>query len=646
MTLPSPDGTAGVAPDAAALVGVALPKRAHLVRRLLKDPTAVVSIVLLIVIAAASFAAPLLTSADPAAPSLANTLGPPAPGHPLGFDGVGRDIFARLLYGGQVSLIGALIAVLVAVAIGVPSGLLAGYAKGAFDAVASWTANLTMAIPAIVILLVVMTALGASTSTAMIVFGVLMSPGVFRLVRASVVAVREELYVDAARVSGLSDARIMRRHILPVVAAPTIIQAAQMFGIAIMIQAGLQFLGIGSSAESSWGSMLSDAFSNIYVAPQLLVWPGLALTITVSAFALLGNALRDSLGATAIKPSRAARRKARAAKSAARVTPSAKTPAIVLSDDAASDDDDAAADAATPEADVLLVVENLRVAYPTSGGESVVVDGISLTVRKGEVVGLVGESGSGKTQTAFSILGLLPPEAQVTAHTISFDGRQIAGLGRNAMNELRGRRIGYVPQEPMSNLDPSFRIGFQLVEPMRQHLGLSKAQAKAKALGLLARVGINDPERTFAAYPHEISGGMAQRVLIAGAVSCDPELLIADEPTTALDVTVQAEVLDLMRSLQAEREMGMILVTHNFGVVADICDRVAVMQTGKIVETAPARELFANPQHPYTRMLLDSTLEDSVPRRALAAVGAAATGSTAADTTLATDPTTPTGESA
>jgi peptide/nickel transport system permease protein len=200
---------------------------------------------------------------------------------------------------------------------------------------------------------------------------------------------------------------------------------------------------------------------------------------------------------------------------------------------------------------------------------------------------------------------------------MTFDGQDLRELSKKAMNQLRGEGIGYIPQEPMSNLDPSFRIGSQLTEPMRHHLGMSAAAAKTAAVGLLARVGIQDPERVFAAYPHEISGGMAQRVLIAGAVSCNPDLLIADEPTTALDVTVQAEVLDLIRELQAERQMGVLLVTHNFGVVADICDTVAVMQNGRIVETAPAKQLFAAPQHEYTRMLLASTLEDGAARPAL-----------------------------
>ena len=183
------------------------------------------------------------------------------------------------------------------------------------------------------------------------------------------------------------------------------------------------------------------------------------------------------------------------------------------------------------------------------------------------------------------------------------------------MTKLRGSKIAYIPQEPMSNLDPSFTIGSQLVEPMRICLGLGKAEAKERALDLLARVGIPDPERTFEAYPHQVSGGMAQRVLIAGAVSCDPDLLIADEPTTALDVTVQAEVLDLLRDLQAELHMGVLLVTHNFGVVADLCDRVSVMRDGRIVETGPARSIFADREHPYTQSLFDAILEDSEPRR-------------------------------
>jgi peptide/nickel transport system permease protein len=566
-------------------------RRAHLFRRLLRDPVAVGCLVVLAVVVLASLFAPVLTSHDPARSVLSDTLAPMSAKHPLGGDGVGRDVLARLLYGGRTSLLGGLIAVLVALLLGVPTGLVSGFYRGAFDATVSWLVSLVMAVPAIIVLLVVMAMVSQNVFVAMVVLGVIFWPAVYRLIRASVTSVREELYVDAARVSGLGDARIMRRHILPVVQAPSIIQAAQIFEVAIGIQAGLAFLGLGSASQASWGAMLNDAFTNIYSKPILLLWPGLAIGLTVVSLGLLGNALRDTVGGRSGSRARSSRTLAVA-------------PAV----------------APSPAGDDLLSVVNLRVCYPRDGREVAVVDGVSLTVRRGEILGLVGESGSGKTQTAFALLGLMPALATLTADGLAFDGQDLCGLGRAARNSYRGRRIGYVPQEPMSNLDPSFRIGSQLVEPIRQHLKLSARQARERALGLLERVGIADPARVFAAYPHQISGGMAQRVLIAGAVSCDPDLLIADEPTTALDVTVQAEVLDLMRSLQRERQMGMILVTHDLGVVADLCDRVAVMQTGRIVETAPAAQLFADPQHPYTRMLLDSTLEGAKPRSAVVAV--------------------------
>jgi peptide/nickel transport system permease protein len=251
-----------------------------------------------------------------------------------------------------------------------------------------------------------------------------------------------------------------------------------------------------------------------------------------------------------------------------------------------------------------------------------VVDDVSLDVRRGEVHGLIGESGSGKTQTAWSILRLLPPGGQILAGSIQLDGEELTTAANSTMRAIRGERIAYIPQEPMSNLDPSFTIGSQLTEPMRLKLGLSRAEAKTKALDLLARVGIPDPERTFASYPHELSGGMAQRVLIAGAVSCNPSLIIADEPTTALDVTIQAEILDLLRELQKVFGMAVLIVTHNFGVVADLCDRVSVMQSGRIVETGPAREIFADPRHPYTRSLFAAILEEDHARAPYAVTAA------------------------
>ncbi|WP_421106030.1 dipeptide/oligopeptide/nickel ABC transporter permease/ATP-binding protein [Streptomyces sp. NEAU-S77] len=592
MTNP-PGETTLATPNAPGADG-ALPRRGGVGRRLLRNPVAVACLTVLALLVLASVFAPLLTSHSPTRPSLLDTFASPSAAHPFGADSVGRDVLARLLYGGRVSLLGAFLAVAVALLIGVPTGLVSGYYRGWVDAAFSWVASLVMAAPAIMVLLVAIAAIGPDANAAMTVLGVILAPGVFRLVRASVTSVREELYVDAARVSGLNDLRIVRRHILPVVQAPTIIQAAQMFGVAVVIQAGIEFLGLGSASEASWGAMLNEAFANLYIEPTLLVAPGVAIVVTVASVGLLANALRDTLleGGQAA-PARRPRR--------------TKAPDSPPADSPARDDD----------GDALLTVRNLRVSYPTRDGEATVVDGVSLSVRHGEVVGLVGESGSGKSQTAFSVLGLLPPEARREADGLSFDGKDLRRPGGKAMSGLRGRRIAYVPQEPMSNLDPSFRIGSQLADPMRLHLKISAGEARKRALALLERVGIDRPERVYDAYPHQISGGMAQRVLIAGAVSCDPDLLIADEPTTALDVTVQAEVLDLLRELQRERRMGMVLVTHNFGVVADICDHVVVMRSGKVVESAPVGQLFANPHHAYTRMLLASTLEDAPPRTPL-----------------------------
>jgi peptide/nickel transport system permease protein len=354
--------------------------------------------------------------------------------------------------------------------------------------------------------------------------------------------------------------------------------------------------------------MLNDGFTNLYRDPQLVIWPGLAVVITGVALTLFANALRDELEQSA-HPSR--RRRAAAA------TAAAATAAATTGDPVRPENDTIihAEPSSSAPAPLLLHIEGLAVGYPQPDGSVTrVVDNVSLDVRRGEVHGLIGESGSGKTQTAWSVLRLLPAGGEILEGSICLDGEDLSRVSSAEMRDIRGGRIAYIPQEPMSNLDPSFTIGSQLTEPMRTKLGVSKTEAKARALKLLGQVGIPNPERTFASYPHELSGGMAQRVLIAGAVSCEPDLIIADEPTTALDVTIQAEILDLLRELQHELGVTILIVTHNFGVVADLCDRVSVMQKGRIVETGPARAIFADPQHPYTRSLFDAILDESQAR--------------------------------
>ena len=598
--------------------------KTSLFRRLVRRPVALSALIFLVIVVIIAVIGRWLAPYDPNLASLQLVLAPPSAEHPLGADSAGRDVLSRLLVATQITLAAALVAVVTALVIGVVSGLIAGYYRGWFDSVASWVTSLVMALPGMVVLLAARAVLGPSVWLAMFIFGILLAPAYYRLVYAAVTGVRGELYVDAARVAGLSDMRIIGRHILSVVRAPIIIQSAIVAGIAVAIQSGLEFLGLGDMSVPTWGGMLNDGFANIYKQPLLMLWPSLAIALTSIALTLLANGMRDVLERTAVVRRRRRRAVTTATGSIAAVTTSISTSGRDLEDleDSAAipvigdtithaDDASTAALPATP----ILTVSDLRVAYEQIEGEDIeVVHGVSLQIRKGEVHGLIGESGSGKTQTAFAVLGLLPRGGRVTAGSIDFEGTELADAAEKAYAGIRGRRIGYIPQEPMSNLDPSFTIGSQLVEPLRKNLGMSKKDATEKALALLDRVGIPNPKRTFDAYPFEVSGGMAQRVLIAGAVSTDPDLIIADEPTTALDVTVQAEVLDLLRDLQRERQMAMLLVTHNFGVVADLCDRVTVMQQGLFVEQGPVRTILGAPAHPYTQSLLDAILDEGPAR--------------------------------
>lgn len=573
MTVPSP--------------AVSGPAARHPVRRVLRNPFGLIPLAVIVAITLVAILAPWIAPFDPNATRVELTNAPPFTGdYLLGGDSAGRDILSRLISGARGTLLAAVVVLAVSLLIGVVAGLLAGYYGGAMRAIGDWVSDAVLALPGVVLLIAMYVVIGPDILVAMTVYGVLVAPIFYRLVRGVVAAVRQELYIDAAKVSGLGDGRILFRHVLRAVRSPIIIQSAFIIGTAVGIQAALEFLGLGSPREASWGGMLDIAFRNIYNDPWGAVWPAVTVSVTVLCFVLLGNALRDALDPSSKRRTFTRGRIAR------------------LREEAAEESEVA------PHADTaLLSVRALRVAYPAGKHEHhEVVRGVDLDVCRGEIVGLVGESGSGKSQTAFSVLGVLPDNAAVIGGSVRFDGVEL--LDRtDALRAVRGSRIGYVPQEPMTNLDPTMTIRRQLVAALRAVRAMSAGEAEERLVGLLRRVGLSDAEEVMRKYPHEISGGMAQRVLIAGAIAPDPELIIADEPTTALDVTVQAEVLDLLRELREERGLGMILVTHNLGVVADICDRVAVMRDGRIVETAPVVEFFSGPGHQYSRELLVAAAE-------------------------------------
>ena len=562
--------------------------------KVLTNPLGIISVGIIAIFVAFGILGPIFSPWDPSEPDIYSTLSDPTAAHWFGTDSAGRDILTRLAVSTRFSLATASVAVLVALGCGVITGLIAGYFGGWFDNLANWFTSIIMALPGLVVLLAAITVLGPSMWLAMAIFGILMSPAYFRLVYTTVRGVRNELYVDAARVAGLTDVRIIGRHILGVVRAPIIIQTAIIASIAIAIQSGIEFLGLGDRSTPSWGAMLNDAFAKIWEKPNLLFFPSITIALISISLVIFANTVRDELERTGPR-----RKKVAGGKSAAQQKADAEAIDTIIHEDS---------DGKGKE--IILEVKNLAVGYPDgAGGIKQVVHDVDLKIHKGEVVGLIGESGSGKTQTAFSVLGLLPAGGRVVNGSIQFEGEELRDASAKVYDKIRGGRISYIPQEPMSNLDPSFTIGTQLVEPMMKVLGVTKKEATTRAIGLLERVGIPSPTTTMKKYPHEISGGQAQRVLIAGAVSCNPDLIIADEPTTALDVTVQAEVLDLLRDLQKETNTALLLVTHNFGVVADLCDYINVMQNGRIVEAGGVVEIFKKAKHPYTQSLLNSILD-------------------------------------
>lgn len=579
-------------------------KRTSMLRRLARKPGAVVAAAFLVLLVLACAFAGVVAPLDPLAQDLTAARQLPSATHWLGTDDFGRDIFSRLLHGGAQTLGGAALATALAVAIGIPLGMIAGYFRGTADVIISRFADILQAVPTIVILMAVIGVFGNDNTPAMIALGVALSDTFIRLSRATTLSVRRDLYVEAASVAGLASGRILARHVLPNIRGPLLVQASLTMGMAILIQAGLGFLGLGAPPPApSWGGLIANASEMIYTHPWLLVPPGAALILSILSFNLVGDALaEDRPGSVTITKRMPWSRRPKA-----------------LTQPVASDS------TRDVEPGAILSVRNLSVSFTAPSGEFAVVQNVSFDVRPGEALGIVGESGCGKSVTARSLLGLVAPGGRISGGEILVAGTDVATVGRKGLAALRGKRIAMVSQEPMVALDPTFTIGSQLRESLRHHSKRTRKQIAERALELLALVGIPDPEAVAASYTFQISGGMAQRAAIALALTGEPDILIADEPTTALDVTVQAEILDLLRDLRDDLGMGLVLVTHDLGVVADSCDRAVVMYAGQIVESATVVDLMAAPRHPYTRGLLASmpshatrgvamqTIEGSVP---------------------------------
>ncbi|MGB3503330.1 MAG: dipeptide/oligopeptide/nickel ABC transporter permease/ATP-binding protein [Mesorhizobium sp.] len=523
---------------------------------------------------------------DPLRQNLIKALQGPSAEHWLGTDDLGRDVLSRLIHGCRIAVIAAAEATTLALLLGVPLGLFIGYRGGWWDWTVMRIVEAVVSIPGIMVAIVIIAILGPGLHKAMIALGILYSTSFLRLARGVVLAEREEVYVRSARVIGASDSRILLRHILPNIAPPLIVQVTLTVGAVLLSEAGLSFIGLGvQPPQASWGTMLNSAAAFMDLNWFLAVPPGVAIIVTVLAVNLLGDVLRDSIGrgiAVTARPDTPIARNDTTVRAAATVSP---LPPMA--------------------ADEILRVEGLDVAISIGGGSEVpVISDLSFAISKGETLGLVGESGSGKTLTGLAILGLMGAALRTTGGSIRLNGRELRGLGPRQLEALRGNEVAMVFQDPTTSLNPAFTVGSQIVEVLRAKQGLTQKQAWARTVDLIDRVGIPRPQERAKAYPHELSGGMAQRIAIARALSCNPSLLIADEPTTALDVTVQQEILDLFRDLQDEFGMAMLFVTHDLAVAADICNRISVMYAGEMVEMASVGSLFSDPRHPYTRGLL------------------------------------------
>jgi peptide/nickel transport system permease protein len=575
------------------LVGEGAPVARARLRRVLRRKAAVAGLVGALAVVLVAVFAEQLTRHDPLQQDIENILAPPvwaggSADHPLGTDPLGRDVASRLAFGARTSLQISVAAALLGAVLGLISGSIAGFFRGWTDAVTMRLGDIQLAFPFVLLAIAVLGVIPDRKPIHLIlVLGIPSWIIYARVVRSRVLAERDKDYVVAARALGARGPRILIRYVLPSVwqILPVIVMLDLAF--LVILESTLSFLGIGITPPTpSWGSILADGRQYMVLTPWLAILPGLAITFTVLSINLAADGLADVLDPRLAKGT--FRRQ---------LLPQ---PRQSLPENA---------DGGTP----LLRVRDLRVDFPLADRVVHAVRGVSFDLERGQTLGIVGESGSGKTVTALSIIQLLDAPGRVTGGAIVFDGCDVTRTSNREMSVLRGRRIGMIFQNPASSLNPVLTIGFQFAETLREQLGLTAAQARDRADEALRDVGIGDPQRVLRRYPFQLSGGMNQRAMIAMATACEPDLLIADEPTTALDVTTQAQILEQLREITRRSQTSLLLITHDLTLVAEYADQVLVMYAGEGCEAGPVAEVVSSPKHPYTQGLLSALPRADVP---------------------------------
>ncbi|AVT28395.1 peptide ABC transporter ATP-binding protein [Plantactinospora sp. BC1] len=550
------------------------------VRRVLRSPVAVAAAALLVAVVLLALLGPVLWTERAEAVDTGRILQGASGAHWAGTDSLGRDVFARVLVATRLSVLLALLATLIGLAIGLVLGmapLLLGARLGRWAAAAL---NIAVAFPGLLLALFFAVVFGVGLKGAVLAIGFAIAPGFARLTHTLAAGVAERDYVHAARIAGLGRVRVLARHVLPNIAEPLLVNGTMAAGGALLALAGLSFLGLGvQPPRYDWGRLLGEGLAGIYVRPAAALAPAVAIVLAGLAFNLFGEALARAIGTrgSAVGDGRRAPR-------TEPVPPAA--------------------------GDHLLAVEGLRVSF----GEVSPVREVSFTMGRGEAVGLVGESGSGKSLTALAIAQLVEEPGRVDARRLEFLGVSLLAGDSAARRRLLGLSLGMVFQDPTTSFNPTQRVGRQLAEVVRQHRGASRRAALARAVDRLRAVRIPAAARRARQFPHEFSGGMRQRAMIGMGMMGTPALIVADEPTTALDVTVQRQVLRLLAAVRAADDVAVLLISHDLTVVAEVCERVLVMYAGRIVEELPAARLRTGARHPYTRALLAAVPDMSTDR--------------------------------
>ena len=540
----------------------------HRLGRTLRTPLGITALTACVVLAVVAVFGPMLFGAEADRVDTNAIDQGSSMAHLLGTDDLGRDIAARVVVATRLSLE----LTLQATVIGVVGGLLLGVAPTVLGRrlgrLVTATVGVLVAFPGLLFVLFLATVFGIGSTGAMFAIGLALVPSMARLVQNMTASIAGSDYVAAARILGVGRIRLVTRHLLPNIAEPSVLFATQAAAGTLVTFSGLSFLGLGvQPPQYDWGRLLNEELNGIYVNPVAALAPGVALLLTGLAFGLVGEVFAQAGGGRA---------------------PLARQPA----------EPPAPAPAPLPDesADGALVrVHDLRVAFP--GGREAV-RGVSLSIGAGEALGLVGESGSGKSLTALALADLVPHPGRVHAGAVTFDGHDLRS------DPHLGTTLAMVFQDPMASLNPALRVGRQLSEVAEVHLGATRAQAAARAVDRLSAVRIPSAARRARQRPHEYSGGMRQRAVIAMGLMGEPKLIIADEPTTALDVTVQQQVLELLAEVRTETGAALLLISHDLAVVAQVCERVLVMYAGRIVEDLPVAELVGGAAHPYTRALV------------------------------------------